>query len=137
MIRQYSLYLAWLVAVLATGGSLFFSEWMHFVPCELCWYQRIFMYPLVVLLGVATYKNDRGIIPYARVLSTIGMCISIFHYLKQKVPSMQDVIPCSSGVPCSGQYINWLGFITIPFLALISFALIHWILFLGRKDPAD
>ena len=137
MIRQYSLYLAWLVAVLATGGSLFFSEWMHFVPCELCWYQRIFMYPLVVLLGIATYKNDRGIIPYARVLSTIGMCISIFHYLKQKVPSMQDVIPCSSGVPCSGQYINWLGFITIPFLALISFVLIHWILFLGRKDPVD
>lgn len=137
MIRQYSLYLAWLVAVIATGGSLFFSEWMHFVPCELCWYQRIFMYPLVILLGIATYKNDQAIIPYVRVLSTIGMCISLFHYLEQKVPSMREVLPCSNGVPCSGQYINWLGFITIPFLALVSFTLIHLLLLLGNKNSME
>ncbi|RKD22647.1 hypothetical protein BEP19_10330 [Ammoniphilus oxalaticus] len=128
MIKEYSLYFAWLVAVIATGGSLYFSEFMYYAPCELCWYQRIFMYPLVFLLGIAAYKQDRAIIPYAKVLTVIGMSISIFHYLEQKIPAMQKLSICSSGVPCSGQYINWFGFITIPFLALMGFALIFWLL---------
>lgn len=120
----YRLYLAWLVAMVSLGGSLFFSEIMMFEPCKLCWFQRICMYPLAILLGIAAYRNDRGIIPYARVLAGIGMCISLWHYLEQKVPALHDVLPCTVGVPCSGAYIDWLGFITIPFLALIGFTLI-------------
>ncbi len=134
MIRQYSLYLAWLLSLIATGGSLYFSEIIGFIPCSLCWVQRIFMYPLVIQLGIATFRNDRGVIPYTIPLSIIGIGVSLFHYLKQKVPMFDQVLPCTVGVPCSGQYINWLGFITIPFLALIAFTLITILLWIGRKE---
>lgn len=130
----YSLYLAWIVSLAALCGSLYFSEIMKFEPCKLCWFQRICMYPLAILLGIASYKNDRGIIPYAQALSIVGMCISLFHYLEQKVPAMRDVLPCTAGVPCSGQYINWLGFITIPFLALVGFFLISVLLLFGKTS---
>jgi disulfide bond formation protein DsbB len=126
--RTYQLYFAWLVSLVALGGSLFFSEIMHFVPCKLCWFERICMYPLAVLLGIAAYKNDHGIIPYVKTLSIIGSCLSLFHYLEQKVPGMHQLLPCTSGIPCSGQYINWFGFVTIPFLALIGFLLITLLL---------
>ena len=124
MLRNYGLYLAWLVALTATGGSLYFSEVMAFVPCVLCWYQRIFMYPLVILLGIASYRQDASIKIYALPLSIIGGLISLYHYLDQKVPNFGFPHVCSGGVPCDLQYINWMGFITIPFLALVAFALI-------------
>ncbi|MBB3112291.1 disulfide bond formation protein DsbB [Paenibacillus phyllosphaerae] len=132
MIRAYSLYLAWVVSLVATGGSLFLSEVMDFEPCRLCWFQRIFMYPLVILLGRAAYKNDRGIIGYTLPLSIIGGCISLYHYLEQKVPGMADILPCTQGVPCNQDYLDWFGFITIPFLALIAFILITIFLLLAR-----
>jgi disulfide bond formation protein DsbB len=132
--RTYSLYLAWLVSVVSLCGSLYLSEIMRLEPCKLCWFQRICMYPLAILLGIASYKNDRGIIPYAKTLSVIGMCISLFHYLEQKIPGMQKVLPCTVGVPCSSQYMNWLGFITIPFLALLGFFLITILLSIGKED---
>ncbi|RTE07185.1 disulfide oxidoreductase [Paenibacillus whitsoniae] len=136
LLKAYRLYFPWIIAVIALGGSLFFSEVMLFEPCKLCWFQRICMYPLAPLLGVAAYRNDRGIIPYARLLSVVGMCFSLFHYLEQKVPAMSKVLPCTVGVPCSGQYINWLGFITIPFLALVAFALITLLLFVRESTQA-
>lgn len=132
-LRTYSLYLAWLVSLVAVGGSLFFSEIMHFEPCKLCWFQRIFMYPLTILLGIAAYKNDEGIIPYARTLSVIGLFISLFHYLEQKVPGLHNVLPCTTGIPCNGQYINWFGFMTIPFLAFIGFGLITVLLSIRKE----
>ncbi|MEK3973759.1 MULTISPECIES: disulfide oxidoreductase [unclassified Psychrobacillus] len=119
-----SILAAWLVALIATIGSLFFSERMGFIPCTLCWYQRILMYPLVFLLGVAFYRNDKKIYVYALPLSIIGICVSSYHYALQKIPSLQEFSACTSGVPCSGQYINWFGFVTIPFLALLAFVMI-------------
>lgn len=136
ILTTYNLYLAWLVALVAMCGSLIFSEILLFEPCKLCWFQRICMYPLVVLLGIGAYRNDRGIIPYARTLSIVGMCISLYHYLEQKIPAMQKILPCTTGVPCTGDYLNWLGFITIPFLALIAFALITILLFLPEEKTA-
>jgi disulfide bond formation protein DsbB len=128
-LREYGLYLAWIVAVVATAGSLYFSEVRLFVPCTLCWYQRILMYPLVILLGIASYRQDKGIIPYALPLSIFGGGIALFHYLEQKVPGFGAPNLCrAGGVPCSGEYINWLGFITIPFLALTAFILITLVL---------
>ena len=122
--RNFGLYAAWLVAIVATAGSLYFSEVRLFVPCALCWYQRIMMYPLVILLGIASYRQDKGIVRYTLPLTILGGAVSIFHYLEQKVPSFRAPSICRSGVPCSSEYINWLGFITIPFLALIAFTLI-------------
>ncbi|MFD0712687.1 disulfide oxidoreductase [Paenibacillus sp. GCM10027626] len=133
-LREYTLYLAWMVAVVATLGSLYFSEIREFIPCELCWYQRILMYPLSILLGIAAYTNDRKIKKYVLPLSIIGGCISLFHYLEQKVPGFASIKPCVNGVPCSTQYINYFGFITIPFLALVAFTLISVLLFMTKND---
>ncbi|MDN3019278.1 disulfide oxidoreductase [Neobacillus drentensis] len=116
-----SLVVSWVAALIATLGSLYFSEVMHFVPCTLCWYQRIFMYPLAIILGIAVYRNDKGIYKYVLPLSIIGILISGYHTLLQKIPYLQQFEMCTSGVPCSKDYINWLGFITIPLLALIAF----------------
>jgi disulfide bond formation protein DsbB len=131
-----SLLIAWIAALLATLGSLYFSEIMKFVPCTLCWYQRILMYPMAIILGIAFYKNDQRIYQYTLPLSILGFLISGYHYLHQKVPALQDASLCSSGVPCSGYYINWLGFITIPLLAFIAFAIITICLLILRSKRA-
>jgi disulfide bond formation protein DsbB len=119
-----SLLLAWVAALIATIGSLYFSEVLHYIPCTLCWYQRIFMYPLAIILGVAFYRNDKGITKYTLSLSIIGMIISGYHSALQKIPYLQQFEMCTTGVPCSKDYINWLGFITIPILAFIAFTII-------------
>lgn len=118
------LYAAWVVAIAAMAGSLYFSEVRHFVPCTLCWWQRILMYPLVPLLGIATFRQDRGIWRYALPLSVVGLGTSTYHYLIQKVPGFAPPASCAIGVPCSAAYINWFGFVTIPLLAGTAFLLI-------------
>ncbi|WP_245804680.1 disulfide oxidoreductase [Halobacillus hunanensis] len=130
---SYLLYMAWIISVLATLGSLYFSDIRGFVPCELCWVQRIFMYPMSIILGIATFFNDRKVIKYVLPLSIIGGLVSIFHYMEQKVPGFAKIKPCTQGVPCSSEYINWFGFITIPFLALLAFSLISILLLSVRK----
>jgi disulfide bond formation protein DsbB len=115
---------AWGVSLIATLGSLYFSEVMKFIPCELCWFQRIFMYPQVIILGMAVIRKEYDIARYSLVLSVIGSLISTYHYLIQKVPFFQDHAISCGNIPCTDQYINWLGFITIPFLALTAFILI-------------
>ncbi|MCO4097487.1 disulfide oxidoreductase [Macrococcoides canis] len=132
-ISQLLLYVAWLVSIIATLGSLYFSEIQSFIPCELCWYQRILVYPLVLILGIATFQNDKSVKKYVLPISIIGSSISLFHYLEQKVPGFAEIKPCANGVPCSTEYINWLGFITIPFLALIAFSLVSACMLLVRK----
>ncbi|WP_028399304.1 disulfide oxidoreductase [Ectobacillus panaciterrae] len=125
---------SWLTAITAMLGSLFFSEVMHFIPCTLCWYQRILMYPLAVLIGIAFYNDDRRIYKYVLPLSIIGMMISGYHYALQKIPFLQKFEVCTSGVPCSGEYINWLGFITIPLLAFTAFTIITASMFMLKKQ---
>ncbi|MET2871664.1 disulfide oxidoreductase [Exiguobacterium profundum] len=132
-LEKYGLYLAWLVSLTATLGSLYFSEIREFVPCELCWIQRIFMYPLTILLGIAVFTEDRAVQKYVLPLTIIGGFVSLYHYLVQKVPGFAEIQPCAQGVPCSGQYINWLGFITIPFLALTAFTLITILMWNVKK----
>ncbi|MCJ8007661.1 disulfide oxidoreductase [Lederbergia wuyishanensis] len=122
--QQLALYFAWIVSMVATLGSLYFSEIRLYIPCELCWIQRIFMYPLTIILGIAAFYNDINIKRYILPVSLIGGTISLYHYLVQKVPGFESIKPCVQGVPCNVQYINWFGFITIPFLALIAFTLI-------------
>lgn len=132
--RKYMLYLAWLAAVTATLGSLYFSEVRGYIPCELCWYQRILMYPLSVVLGIAAFYDDLRIRKYVLPLSILGMCVSAFHYMEQKIPGFASIKPCTQGVPCNTQYINWFGFVTIPFLALIGFTLITLLLLFAQRS---
>ena len=122
--KVWVLYFAWIVSVVATLGSLYFSEIKGFIPCDLCWFQRIFMYPLVVILGIGTFQSDISVKKFVLPLSIVGGSISLFHYLEQKVPGFGGIRPCVSGVPCRAEYINWFGFVTIPFLALTAFTLI-------------
>ncbi len=124
MNRVAWIYLAWLVAIVATAGSLYFSEVRSFVPCALCWWQRILMYPLVVVLGVATFRQDAAVWRTALPLSVLGLGTSTYHYLVQKVPGFAPPASCASGVPCTAQYINWFGFVSISFLAGVAFLLI-------------
>ena len=130
-----SLLFAWVTAIIATLGSLYFSEFLHFIPCTLCWYQRIFMYPLTILLGIAVFRNDRRIGIYILPLTIIGSLFSLLHLGEQHFGWFEGI--CRSGIPCSGRYINWLGFITIPLLAFIAFISITFILILELKDSGN
>lgn len=122
--RENLLFTAWAASVIAMFGSLFFSEIRQYEPCVLCWYQRILMYPMVIILGIAVVKKDYRISFYTMFMSAIGACISLYHYSLQKISFFADNAPACGRVPCTGQYINWFGFVTIPFLALIAFSII-------------
>jgi disulfide bond formation protein DsbB len=127
-----SRHVALLAAWIAMCGSLFFSEVLNWPPCELCWYQRILMYPLAFILGIGIVRRDRGLHLYVLPFSVIGIVVALYHHLLITT----DWLPppaCLAGVPCDVDFLNWFGFITIPFLALIAFviitvALIAWAL---------
>lgn len=129
----YGLWLGWLMAVIATLGSLYYSQVAHFIPCEYCWYQRIAMYPLAVILGIAAFRNDTAVRRYALPLASIGGVIASYHYLIQQFPDL-EVGSCSIVVPCATPYFEQFGFVTIPFLALVSFAAIITVLALDRPQ---
>lgn len=118
------IFLAWSTSIIAMFGSLYFSEIRQYEPCTLCWYQRIIMYPFTVLLGIAVIRKEYFISTYAMILSLIGAAVSLYHYLLQHVPFLANSTPSCGRIPCSGKYINWFGFISIPFLALIAFSVI-------------
>ena len=125
-LQAITLELAAMIAIGATLGSLYFSEVRHFVPCEYCWYQRIVMYPLALILLIATIRRDKNIIPYALTLSLAGFGISAYHYQLQLFPSQSS--SCGLDASCTYRWIEVFGFVTIPLLALISFAFISMIL---------
>ncbi|HLQ97356.1 MAG TPA: disulfide oxidoreductase [Candidatus Dormibacteraeota bacterium] len=118
------LLLIWIQALIATVGSLFYSEVMGYVPCDLCWIQRIFMYPLVIIYGIAALKKDLSVALPGVILSGMGLCVSVYHYGLQKLPLLQDAGGFCSTVSCNLQYVNYFGFITIPFLAGTAFLVI-------------
>lgn len=109
------------IAAVATAGSLVLSDVYHFTPCELCWYQRIAMYPLVVLLGVAAVRRDLGVRRYALPLSVVGAGLSTWHVLVQRVPAMAATTSCEATAPCTGIWLEALGWLTIPTMAGMGF----------------
>ncbi len=118
-----ALWLAWSVAIVATVGSLIYSEVAHFVPCRLCWFQRIAMYPLSVVLLVGAIRKDLAAKFYALPMALIGLAISIWHYTIQVFPSLEGGA-CDPLNPCSARYVEVFGFISIPFMAGAGFTLI-------------
>lgn len=127
------LFFAWLVATIATVGSLFFSEVMMFPPCVMCWYQRICMYPLVVILLVGLFPLDTTVTRYAMPLTLIGLFFAIYHNLLYYKILPESVQPCSQGVSCTSDYINWFGFITIQFLSLVAFVMVLILLIMFKR----
>jgi disulfide bond formation protein DsbB len=127
-VKTHALTFAFVVALVATLGSLFYSEVLGFEPCKLCWFQRIFMYPQVILLGLAAWRKDHGIIDYTAILSAIGGIIAAFHYYLQITDI--SILPCSAtgySASCSQRFVMEFGYITIPLMALTAFALIFLI----------
>ena len=128
-------YLAWMIALVATVGSLFFSEVMQLPPCVLCWYQRIAMYPLVLIIGVGIVSRDARMKSYALPICLIGLAISIYHNLLYYGILPESIAPCAEGISCTSRQIEWFGFITIPLLALAAFvSLAVCLLFYKSKE---
>ena len=131
-VEGYELWLVFVVSSIATGGSLFFSEVAHFVPCELCWYQRICMYPLTVVSLLAALANDRGVARYLLPLPLVGACVSVYHLLvENKVVGQSTACHISAPGGCATKWIEEFGYVTIPVLALTAFALCFAFLVLG------
>src|SRR5699024_6334329 len=127
--------LVWAIALLAMVGSVFYSVVMGYVPCELCLIQLILMYQLVVIYVVAALKKNVSIALPGLILSGIGMFVSIFLYMIQKLPALQASGGMCGVVPCNLQYVNYFGFVTIPFLAGTAFILIFILhIFLLRQQ---
>jgi disulfide bond formation protein DsbB len=126
-------FFAFIISLIATLGSLFFSEVMNFIPCSLCWYQRIFMYSLIFLFLINLLFPDDKIFKYSFPLVIIGWIISIYHNLLMFGIIPEKLSPCVQGVPCSTMYINWLGFITIPLLSFFAYTTILILLLKMKK----
>ncbi|WP_372655185.1 disulfide oxidoreductase [Halobacteriovorax sp.] len=124
----YLLFICWVIAFVATAGSLFFSQVMGFPPCELCWYQRIFMYPLVIFFIISLISLDGSAFKYSLPLVIMGWVTALYHNLLHYGIVPESASPCREGVSCSDIWINWLGFITIPMMSFIAFSLILIIL---------
>lgn len=122
--QKVCLYIAFIQALVATLASLYFSEIAHFPPCVLCWYQRICLYPLVVILAVGIIKRDKILPFYVLPLGLIGFGIALFHNLLYYQILPESAAPCIQGISCTTKFIEWYGFITIPFLSLTAFTLI-------------
>lgn len=125
----------WLVAAVATAGSLWFSEAANFPPCILCWYQRIAMYPLVVVLGLRLLRpaGSRDLRLAGLVLAGIGLAVNLWHVAIETFPGL-DTGACDAAVPCTIRWVEGLGFFTIPRLATVAFGLVLVGLVLDRSD---
>ena len=127
-------YAAWFMALSSVVGSLFFSEVMALPPCVLCWWARIAMYPLVLIIGIGIITRDARMKVYALALSMLGLVIAIYHNLLYYGFIPDGITPCSDGAPCNAVQIELLGFITIPMMGLGAFAAITLCLLLYKPE---
>lgn len=136
-VRRILPYLAWSQALAATTGSLFLSEVMGFVPCILCWYQRILMYPLVVILAVGILLRDARLRVYVLPLSLAGLAVSAYHNLLYLGIIPETIQRCTSGVSCTERQLELFGYITIPLLSLTAFSVISLSMVFAKWGSID
>ncbi len=127
------LYLIWFIAVLGTLVSLYFSEVLFYWPCVLCWYQRVALYPLTVIIPIALLKKDYKVYMYIFALNVIGTLVSIYHNLIYYDIIQGTLGTCISGVSCTTKYVELFGFVSIPLLALAGFMAINILLIVYSK----
>lgn len=138
-VAPQSVAFAWVVATVTTLGSLYYSEHAGFIPCELCWYQRIVMYPLVIVLGVAALRRDRAVWITTLGFVVIGAPLSFYHWLVERVPAFAESSSCSAIAPCSAPWFERLGFVTLAWMAMSAFLLIGVLMvctLVGARDRA-
>jgi len=133
-LRGTTLWFAGAIALFATLGSLYLSEIVHLIPCKLCWYQRIAMYPAALILLMAAVRRDHRVRLYAATLATIGAVIAFWHRTLQAFPTLDSGACAAVGPPCSAPYITVFGFATIPYMALSAFLLILALLWADRTN---
>lgn len=124
VLNEYLPYAAWAVAFAGMIGSLFFSDVMDLPPCSLCWYQRIAMYPLVLILGIGIVSRDGRMKLYGLPFGVLGLAIAAYHNLLYYGFISEAITPCSEGVPCTAKQLELLGFVSIPLLSLAAFIII-------------
>ena len=117
------IYIAWIINIISFAGSMYFSNIMMLPPCTLCWYQRICIFPMSLILAAGFLLKDKNVIWYTMPLAVIGWIISFYHNLLYYKVISQAIIACSSGVSCTAKQIEYLGFVTIPLMALTSLTL--------------
>jgi disulfide bond formation protein DsbB len=122
----------WVIASAATLGALFFSEIMNLPPCVLCWYQRIFMFPLVLLFPIGLFPFDGKVVRYGLALALAGWLVSLFQLLLVAEWIPEAIRPCTQGVPCNEVQIQWFGFVNIPLLSFIAFSTLNALLLAAR-----
>ncbi len=127
------LFSVWVLVTVSTLGSLFFSYIMEFAPCVLCWYQRICLFPLVIILATGLFPLDKRVINYSLPLAIAGWITAFYHNLLYSGIIPQELQPCSKGVSCTEKYIDLFGFLSIPMLSLISFSIIITLLILLKR----
>jgi len=128
-----TLFVCWLLVAGATLGSLFFSEVMELPPCSLCWVQRIFMFPLAIILLLGLFPFDPRVVRYALPLAGIGAAVALYHLLLQVGLIPESAAPCRQGVSCSEAQVEILGFVSIPMLSLLVFASATGLLLLLKR----
>ncbi len=133
-LRQGALWLGWVVALVTTLGSLYYSQVAHFVPCPLCWYQRICMYPLSVILLVAALRRDRSVWLTAGPLVVVGAGFALYHTQLQAFPDQHSAF-CTTLEPCTTRYVWEFGFVSLPFMSLAAFTFIGIMVMLARSAP--
>lgn len=131
--RDLFLYSAWLVTVIGFVITVFYGEILGNSPCSLCWYQRSFLFSLVVLLGIASYRGDLNIVPYAQPLVVLGGSIGLLQIAQHYFPALKLTRVCSFGTHCSGSWLKVLGVIDFPILSTFGFALIFFLLLKSRR----
>ena len=125
--------LGFLISVAAMVSSLVYSDVIGYPPCLLCWYARTMFYPQVFMYALALKKRDRGILDYSLLLTIVGMVITGYHYIAETV--QYSPLPCSAtGVSCLTRYVYEFGFITIPFMGLIGFTTLLFVVLVARKS---
>ena len=125
------------IAVVTMLGSLYYSEIVGYLPCELCWFQRIAMYPLSAILVVGVLRRDRAAHWYALPFVVVGAPLALYHWLVERVPSLAEGSSCSAFVPCNVPYFQELGYVTLAFMDMSAFLLIGALLLVGARSPAS
>lgn len=132
--KSHKLYFAWVLALIGSLGSFYISEILEITPCDMCWYQRICLFPLAIILGIAAYRSFNKIVPYVITLPILGMALSLLQVLMQEVPAFAPLPLCGPGHNCQEVMLELFGFLTIPMLSFINFTLITCLLNSCRKD---
>lgn len=136
-LQKNALLFAWIVALLGLVGSLYFSEVQHLAPCVLCWYQRIAMYPLVIIFGLLIWEPIKRFRAFSLPFSLVGLAIAIYQNLLYYKIIPEAIAPCTVGVSCTQKTIEWFGFVTIPMLSAIGFLVITVLVLLARPAQTN